>query len=312
MQTDSLLERLRLPLIAAPMTGVSGPALVTEACRAGVIGAFPTHNARSVEELDQWLSGVEAAVPPGSAPVAPNLVVHRSNARLRDDVACLAEHRVELVITSVGSPAPVIEPLHDVGCRVISDVATMRHAERALDAGVDGLVLLTAGAGGQTGWNNPFAFVRAVREKFDGLVVLAGGVGDGEALFGAMALGADLAYMGTRFIATTESLADADYRGALVRSSIDDVTASVAPSGLPANVVAGSPEAGGHEAGDFDLTRLTDLGGVWSAGHSVHGVRRVLDVADLVAETHEEFDAAGRRVRERLERTSEAGVPGLH
>src|ERR1700674_3654279 len=207
--------RLSLPLIAAPMFLVSGVELVVAACRNGVIGAFPTVNCRSPEQLDGWLVEIEGrlrrhreetATP--SAPICPNLIVHPSNARFEQDLQVLLRHRPEIVITSVGSPAPVLAPLHDAGALVFADVASIRHAERAVAAGADGLVLLTAGAGGQTGWLNPFVFVRAVRAFFDGPVVLAGGIGDGPACRAGTALGCDLAYMGTKFIANRESMAD--------------------------------------------------------------------------------------------------------
>ena len=212
-------DRLTLPLIAAPMFLVSGVELVVAACRNGVIGSFPTANCRSSEQLDAWLSEMEArlgehAARTGrrAAPICPNLIVHRSNVRLMQDMDVLLRHRPEIVITSVGSPAPVLGALHDAGALVLADVASIRHAERAAQAGVDGLVLLTAGAGGQTGWLNPFAFVRAVRAFFDGIIVLAGGISDGQALHAAEVLGCDLAYMGTRFIATRESMADDRYK----------------------------------------------------------------------------------------------------
>ncbi len=192
----SLRDRLRLPLIAAPMFLVSGPALVTAACRAGVIGSFPTANCRTVEELDVWLAGMaddakRAADTEGRAPApwCPNLIVHRSNPRVPDDLAAVLRHKAEIVITSVGSPEPVMKPLKDAGCLVLADVASVRHAEKAVAAGVDGLVLLTAGAGGQTGWVNPFAFVRAVRKFWDGIVVMAGGMADGHAVAAAQAAG---------------------------------------------------------------------------------------------------------------------------
>jgi nitronate monooxygenase len=172
--------RLSLPLIAAPMFLVSGVDLVVAACRNGVIGAFPTVNCRSPEQLDAWLGDIEGRLRRHSdqsgkaaAPVCPNLIVHRSNARLDQDLQVLLRHRPEIVITSVGSPAGVLVPLHDAGTLVFADVASIRHAERAVEAGADGLVLLTAGAGGQTGWLNPFVFVRAVRAFFDGPIVLA-------------------------------------------------------------------------------------------------------------------------------------------
>jgi nitronate monooxygenase len=189
-RTDSLARfrgRLGPPLIAAPMFLVSGVDLVTATCINGVIGAFPTVNCRTPEELDVWLSWIGARLARDAdakgrrpAPACANLIVHRSNARLTQDLAVPLRHKPE--IASVGSPAPVLQPLHDAGALVLADVASIRHAERAIAAGADGLMLLTAGAGGQTGWLNPFAFVRAVRAFFEGPVVLAGGISDGHAL----------------------------------------------------------------------------------------------------------------------------------
>jgi len=292
-------SRLSLPLIAAPMTGVSGPGLVVAACRNGVIGSFPTHNAPSSRDLDRWLveMSAELRAQPSSAPMAPNLVVHPTNGRLDADLDLLITHGIELVITSVGSPAPVMSRLKDAGCRVFADVATLRQAQKAIDVGVDGVVLLSAGAGGQTGQANPFAFVRAVRERFDGTIVVAGGISDGTALFAAEVLGADLAYMGTQFIATEESLASAEYRRALVSSTMDDVRLSDEVGGLPASLLrewldnrrnGSSPVA----AGDFRQERLVADPAVWSAGHSVSGVRDVPDVDTLVDRIRRQYDAA--------------------
>src|SRR5690349_891356 len=203
MLPNSIRNRLKLPLIAAPMFLVSGPALVTAACRAGVIGSFPTANCRTIEELDSWLAEIKSATA-GAAPFCPNLIVHRSNPRLADDLAAVVRARPELVITSVGSPEPVMKRLKDAGCLVLADVASVRHAEKAVAAGVDGLVLLTAGAGGQTGWVNPFAFVRAVRRFWDGIVVMAGGMSDGQAIAAVETLGCDLADVGPTLLATRE------------------------------------------------------------------------------------------------------------
>lgn len=238
-----IASRLRLPLIAAPMLRVSGPRLVEAACRAGVVGAFPAVNARSTEELDAWLTTFDAAAKSdnANAPYCANLIMRHD--RLRDDLACLIDHRVEMVITSVGSPAPVVGPLRDIGTLVLADVATLSHVDKAVGAGVDGVVLLSAGAGGQTGWLNPFAFVRAVREKFDGVIVLAGGMSDGTALYAATVLGCDLGYMGTKFIATSESLADVRYKGMLVDSTMDDIHLTRALTGIPANVLVPSIQA---------------------------------------------------------------------
>ena len=301
--------RLSLPLIAAPMFRVSGPELVIAACQAGVIGAFPTANCRSVDEFDQWLTRIGAALSPQHAPFCPNLIMRR--AALKDELACLLRHRVELVITSVGAPDPVVAPLHDIGCRVLADVASVRHAEKAIAAGVDGLVLLTAGAGGQTGWANGLAFVRAVRQFYDGPIVLAGGVSDGAALLAARVAGCDLGYMGTKFIATDESMAAPDYQQMLVDSRLDDVLLSRAFTGLETNTLIPSIRAAGLDpkalqtdmtaeradalygsGGDTKIRRWRDI---WSAGHSVSGVSARGSVAALVAQTTDEYRAAARQ-----------------
>lgn len=301
----ALSARLRLPLIAAPMFRVSGPELVIAACRAGVIGAFPTANCRSLDELDAWLTRIRDALSPHDAPFCPNLIIRHQ--AMPAQLELLARHRVELVITSVGSPAAVIPTLHAIGCQVFADVASLKHAQRALQAGADGLVLLTAGAGGQTGWANGFAFARAVRQFYDGPLVLAGGIADGQALLAAQALGCDLAYMGTRFIATHESLAPPAYRQMLVDSELDDVMLSDAFTGLPANMLRPSIEAAGldpdalpRELGAEGAARLYGAGGqharrwedIWSAGHSVSGVRQLGSVADLVEQTRAQYEAA--------------------
>jgi nitronate monooxygenase len=270
------------------MTSVSTPELVIAACRNGVIGGFPTHNAPSPQALDTWLSHMLDDLDPAHAPLAPNLVVHPSNARRDADLHCLVRHNVELVITSVGSPQPVIGPLHDIGAQVYADVASLAHARRAVDAGVDGLVLLTAGAGGQTGWANPFAFVRAVREEFGGPVVLAGGISDGHAIMAAQVLGVDLVYLGTRFIATTESGADADYRQAVVAASLDDVRLSDRVGGIPASLLTQWLDAQrdgdtAAEAG-FRQDQLLANRTAWSAGHSVSGVHTTAGVSAVISE----------------------------
>ena len=197
----SISSRLRLPLMAAPMLRVSGPALVSAACRAGVVGSFPTVNARTAETLDAWLAEIEEDAARAEAPVAPvcpNIIMRSQPDLLAADVDVLVRRRVPMVLASVGSPAPIVERLHDVGCLVLADVASMRHAEKAIEAGADGLVLLSAGAGGQTGWANGMSFVRAVRAIWDGPLVLAGGISDGAALWAARVMGCDLGLMGTR------------------------------------------------------------------------------------------------------------------
>jgi len=307
--------RLRLPLIAAPMFRVSGVDLVVAACGHGVIGAFPTVNCRNAEQLDSWLLEIDARLRRRAdeagiacAPSCPNLIVHRSNARLADDLRIVLKHAPELVITSVGSPSAVLAPLHDAGALVFADVASIRHAERAVDAGADGLVLLTAGAGGQTGWLNPFAFTRAVRRFFSGPIVLAGGISDGYALRAARTLGCDLAYMGTRFIATYESMADQGYKDMLVSSSADDIVLTRAFTGLQTNMLRPSIVAAGldpdslPERGAIEVSKDIDIGArasrparwrdIWSAGHSTSGVLKGSSVADLISQTLKEYQAA--------------------
>ena len=313
-------DRLSLPLIAAPMFLVSGVELVVAACRNGVIGSFPSVNCRSPEQLDGWLGEIESRLGrhmdetgKPAAPICANLIVHRSNARLEQDLQVLLRHKPEMVITSVGSPAPVLRPLHDAGAIVFADVASIRHAERAVAAGADGLVLLTAGAGGQTGWLNPFVFVRAVRAFFDGPLVLAGGISDGHALRAAQALGCDLAYMGTKFIATRESMADIRYKEMLVASSADDILLTTAFTGLQTNMLRPSIEAAGLDPDDLpargaiDIAKDIDIGArenrpkrwkdIWSGGHSTSGVTEVLSVDEMIARTVAEYEAASALVR---------------
>jgi nitronate monooxygenase len=290
------------------MFRVSGPELVLAACRAGVIGAFPTANASTVDVLDAWLGRMDQETSAHTAPYAVNLIIRQN--RLMDDLACLEQHRVELVITSVGSPEPVLDRLHAIGALVLADVATVHHARRAIAAGADGLVLLSAGAGGQTGWANPFAFVRAVRAFFDGPLILAGGISDGRALHAARVLGCDLAYMGTRFIAAVESMASAEYRQMLIGCELDDIVLTRAFTGLPTNMLRPALREAGLDPADLDESvspdRATQLYGgagppltpahwvdVWSAGHSVCGVAAVEPVATIVAHLIREFEAAG-------------------
>ena len=298
-----LQARLRLPVIAAPMFLVSGPALVIAACRAGVIGAFPSANCRTVDELEAWMSEIGGALAEADAPFAVNLIVHRSNSRLSEDLDVVCRHRPELVIASVGSPAPIVDAIHAYGGLVFADIASMRHARKAIEAGADGLILLTAGAGGQTGWANPFAFVRGVRDIYDGPVVMAGGVADAHALRAAEVLGCDLAYMGTRFIATSESLAAERYKAMIVNAGLDDLKLTRAMTGLETNMLTPSLIAAGLDpdnlpergtiAIDKDINpnaprRWKD---VWSAGHTAQQVRSVPAVAELVAELEAAYAA---------------------
>lgn len=309
------LQRLTLPLIAAPMLRVSGIELVSAACRAGVVGAFPTPNARTLDELESWLQRLDREAAEAQeagrsvGPYCPNLIMRRDPQHLRQAIERFVAHRTELVITSVGSPASVMPQLRDGGIRVLADVASVRHAEKALEAGVDGLVLLTAGAGGKTGWANPFAFVRAVRAFYDGPLVLAGGLSDGASLFAAQVLGCTLGYMGTRFIATGESMASPAYKRMLVDSTMDDVLLTSAFTGLPASWLKPSIAAAGYDpdqlpdhlspeeataqfGGDRASDRPARWADIWSAGHSVSGVADVPSTAEVVARLRGQYEAA--------------------
>lgn len=309
------LERLVLPLIAAPMLRVSGIELVSAACRAGIVGAFPTPNARTVEELESWLVRLDrereeardAGKPFGV--YCPNLIMRRDPAALHQAIARFAAHRTEVVITSVGSPAAVMPALRDAGIKVLADVASLRHAQKAVEIGVDGLVLLTAGSGGKTGWANPFAFVRAVRSFYDGPIVLAGGLSDGASLRAAEVLGSTLGYMGTRFIGAVESMASPGYKQMLVDSSLDDVMLSRAFTGLPTNWLRASIAAAGYDPDTlpehlspeeaterFGTTPGADRparwADIWSAGHSVSAVRDVSSVSRIVEAIRQEYERA--------------------
>lgn len=319
---EKISKRLRLPLIAAPMLRVSGPDLVIAACLNGVIGAFPVANSRTLEQLDEWLTQIKTRLDAARAedpsrliaPFCPNLIIRR--AQVREELACLVRHKVEMVITSVGSPEAAVGPLHDIGCTVFADVATLRHAEKAIATGVDGLILLTAGAGGQTGWMNAFAFVRAVRAMFDGPIVMAGGISDGHVLWVAEVLGCDLSYMGTKFIATHESMAEPEYKQMLVESSMDDVMLTRAFTGLDTNMLRPSIIAAGLDPANLPervtieaASQIHGTGGtgpkrwreVWSAGHSISGVTKVQSAAELIEQTTREYEAAKRETLKRLQ-----------
>lgn len=326
----SITRRLRLPLIVAPMLYVSGPELVVAACRAGVIGSFPTLNASTESSLDEWLQQIQTGLAGGArepAPWCPNLIMHRDPSVLQREVQTLIAHGVEMVITSVGSPAPVVQPLRDAGCLVLADVATIDHARKAAAAGVDGLILLSAGAGGQTGWLNGIAFARAVRTFFAGPIVLAGGVCDGASLLAARALGCDMAYMGTRFIATEESRAAPAYKQMLLSATADDILLTRALTGIPASLLMPSLRAAGLDPQrlDEDITpeKARDLFSqardglppsrarwkdVWSAGHSVSSISAIQSTEQVVAEVEEGWTAA----RSRLQREAAESLENSH
>ena len=305
-----LRARLALPVVVAPMFLVSGPDLVLAACRSGVIGSFPAPNARTIEILDDWMGRItrELAsaqlVAPGAgvAPWAQNLVMHSTYDRLHAELDLVARHRPAIVITALGSPRAALEIVHGYGGLVIADVNSVEHARKAAAAGVDGLAMVCAGAGGHTGRMSAFAFVPAVREFFDGIVIVAGGISDGRAIRAAELLGADLVYMGTRFIAAEESLAVPEYKRMVVEASCEDLILSSSFSGADAYYLRQSIERAGYDPASLQPKPGMDLAGsqarikawkdVWSAGQGVGLVHAIEPAAAIVATLRREYAAA--------------------
>ena len=310
MSLPALLDqRLRLPVVAAPMFLVSNPQLVLACCHSGVLGSFPALNQRGSSGFKAWLEEIEAGLKADSAPYAVNLIVHGSNPRLQADLAICVEHKVPVVITSLGAVKEVVDAVHSYGGLVFHDVTTRRHAEKAAEAGVDGLIAVAAGAGGHAGTWSPFALIAEIRQFFDKTLLLSGCLNHGHEVLAAQLLGADLAYMGTRFIATRESNADADYKQMILDARAADIVHTPAVSGVPASFMRQSLEKAG-----YDLARLQDKGDVnygeklkpisdeakawktvWSAGQGVGGIADVPSVAELVARLDAEYRAAQGR-----------------
>ena len=299
-----ILRNLRLPVIGAPMFLVSGEALVTAQCRAGIIGAFPALNARSSQELAAWLSRIAAATSaPGHAPFAVNLIVNARNVRLEDDLAVCVEHKVPIVITSMSSPERVVDRVHGYGGIVLHDASTVKYAHKASTAGADGLILVCAGAGGHTGTLNPLAFVNEVRQFFPGPVTLSGCITTGADILAARVLGCELAYMGTRFIATRESSASAPYKQMILESGSEDVVCTPLFSGVAANYLADSIRKAGLDPSNLPAQE-TPSGyrrradgprpwkNVWGAGQAVGAIHDIPDTARLVDRLAAEYRAA--------------------
>ena len=309
---QAITRGMRLPLIAAPMFLVSGPDLVLAACRAGIAGAFPTPNARSIEILEGWLRQVVeghaqacAAAPGEVGPWALNLVTLSSYVRLAPELDLVDRYQPPLVITALGSPAPAVERVHAYGGAVFADVSTLRFARRAAATGVDGLVLVSAGAGGHTGKVSPFAFVQAVRDFYDGIIVLGGSIGHGGAVRAAELLGADLAYAGTPFIVASESMAPPPYREMVVRASFDDLVLtrtftgadawylreSIVAAGLDPNALVGKDKMDWSNS----QGQLKAWKNIWSAGQGVDHIRAVEATATIVDRYAAEYAEALRK-----------------
>lgn len=311
--TTQLSSPLRLPVVAAPMFLISGPDLVIAACTSGVVGAFPAPNCRTPGELDTWMGTITDSLRSAGAdrpdaviaPWAVNLVTHSTNTRLADDLLLVAEHKPPIVITALGSPAPVMETVKGYGGIVIADVVNLKLARKATDLGVDGLACVSSGAGGHTGHLSPFAFVSAVREFFDGLITVGGGISDGYGVAGAIAAGADLVYMGTRFLPTTESLAPEAYKQMVVDHGPDDLIVTSSITGTDASWLKPSLIANGLDPDELSApaARNYDSSGgvnkrwkdIWAAGQGLQTIRAIEPVADVVDRLEAEYRAAAQR-----------------
>lgn len=306
-RAQELKKQLRLPLIVAPMFLISGVQLVVEACKSGVVGTFPALNGRSsadfetmLQEITSQLKQYEADTGIRPAPYGVNLIVHRTNPRVTDDLKLCVKYRVPVVITSLGAVKEVVDAVHGYGGLVFHDVVKKRHAEKAAAAGVDGIIAVAAGAGGHAGTASPFALVREIRGVYDGAILLAGGLYSGQDIRAAELMGADFAYMGTRFIATHESMAVPAYKQALIDSGIDDIIYTDAVSGVSANFILQTIERAGIDldtSGEEDFSKL-DSGqakawkDIWSAGHGTTGIDRITHVKDCIAQLHKEYQSA--------------------
>ena len=305
MPLPAALSGLRLPAIVAPMFLVSGPDLVVAACRAGLVGTFPALNARTGEDLDRWLGriGRRLAADGRAAPFGVNLIVHRSNPRLRDDLGRVVAHRVPLVITSLGATAGIVDEIHAYGGLVFHDVISLRHAEKAAAAGVDGIIAVAAGAGGHAGALSPFALVGELRQMFGRTVVLAGAVTTGSDILAARAMGADMVSIGTRFIVTRESLAGDAQKEMTRDATAADIIHTSAISGVAANFLRPSLVLNGLDPDNLPPHGTLDLGSearvwktVWSAGQGVGRIADIPAAGDLCDRLAAEYRAARARI----------------
>jgi nitronate monooxygenase len=307
----AVLQRLKLPVIAAPMFIAGNPKLVIEQCKAGIVGSFPALNARPKEALDAWLTEIETALAGDAhaAPYAVNQIVHKSNDRLAHDVEVCIRHKVPITITSLRAPTEVVAGVHSYGGIVLHDVINVRHAQKALEAGVDGLILVCAGAGGHAGTLSPFALIGEVRRFWQGPIVLAGAIATGDAILAALAAGADLAYIGTRFLATPEASVPERYKEEILKAAAADIVYTDLFSGVHGNYLKHSVVAAGFDPlnlpkSDPGKMNFGSASGaekkvwrdIWSAGQGVGQIDQVMPVRDVVAKLAAEYTAARRRL----------------
>jgi nitronate monooxygenase len=315
MALPPVLQHLSLPVIASPMFIASGPALVAAQCKAGIVGSFPALNARPAEQLDVWLTDLqrelaeyqEAHPDKKVGPIAVNQIVHQSNDRLEHDVAVCVKHQVPIIISSLRAPPKeMLDAVHAYGGIVMHDVVSIRHAEKALEAGVDGLILVAAGAGGHAGALSPFALVGEVRKFFDGPIALSGAIATGDAILAAQAMGADFAYIGSRWLATRESNVSEAYRDAIVDSSAADIVYTNLFTGVHGNYLKKSIVAAGLDPENLpvsDKSKMSFGSGsakawrdIWGAGQGVGLMDDVPTVAEMVERLKEQYQAARERL----------------
>ena len=310
---ENIKKNLSIPVIGSPLFLVSGPELVIAQCKAGIIGSFPALNARPQHVLEEWIVRIKTELAEYQeqnpdkkvAPFAVNQICHGSNDRLMDDMATCVKQEVPIIITSLRPPAELVEAAHSYGGLVYHDVINVRHAKKAAEQGVDGLILVCAGAGGHAGALSPFALLREVKEWFDGTVILSGSIGDGYSVASALALGADFAYMGTRFIATKEANADQGYKQMLIDSAADDIVYSSLFTGVSGNYLKPSIKNAGLDPDnlpDADKSTMNFGSGgntdakawkdIWGSGQGIGGIKDDPSVEDLVNRIKEEYNNA--------------------
>lgn len=306
----AFIKKLSLPAIAAPMFLISGPKLVIECCKKGIIGTFPALNQRTSEGFEEWLiqintelANFEEETGEKPAPFGVNLIVHPTNPRLEADLKLCIKHKVPIIITSLGAVSQVVDAIHSYGGLVFHDIIKKRHAEKAAEAGVDGLILVAAGAGGHAGTINPMTLVAEIKKFYNKTIILSGCISTGRDIASALQMGADMAYMGTRFINTLESKAPEEYRQMIINAGASDITYTAAISGVHANFLGASLAAAGITKEDLQKDVKIDFGKeldteakawktIWSAGQGVATVEDVLSVAELVENLKAEFKAA--------------------
>ncbi len=310
---NSIFNSLQLPVVAAPMFLISGPQMVIECCKNGIVGTFPALNQRSSEGFEAWVVEIKTALAAfeeetgkKAAPFGVNLIVHPTNPRVRQDLEICVKHQVPLIITSLGAVPDLVAAVHSYGGLVFHDIIKKRHAEKATEAGVDGLILVAAGAGGHAGTLHPLALINEIKSFFNKTILLSGCISTGNDIASALQMGADLAYMGTRFINVEESMADAAYKEMIINSKAEDIIYTAAVSGVNASFLRPSLEAMGITEAQWKQTKKIDFGHeldaaqaeakawktIWSAGQGVTSIHDIKPIAELIAQLKNEFISA--------------------